>query len=144
MSQLIKINELQQKLTDLADADWIVVDVADVNEPSGFKTMKLNKTQLGIPRQEDRLKTDTNVGHIYDLDFSQYEMHDLTLVNTPTTFTISNPIPKTVVVTATGGHVVSFPAGALVVGDVYNGTKINTITIHYVSASKILIIVTNF
>ncbi|MBV1952741.1 MAG: hypothetical protein KUG64_11180 [Cycloclasticus sp.] len=95
-------------------------------------------------RQDDRLN---DVGSVnastLSLDFDTYEGWNATLTE-DLTISITNGKFKVVTLDLTGDFSITYPVNSDVVGDAYDGTKKNTLTIHYRDASNILIIVTNW
>tara|TARA_R110000803_G_scaffold69058_1_gene131198 strand:+ start:2192 stop:3892 length:1701 start_codon:yes stop_codon:yes gene_type:complete len=77
------------------------------------------------------------------LDFDAYEGWDA-ILSEALTLSITNPQFKVVTVDLTGNFGITYPASSTVVGDTYDGTVRNTLTIHWTDASNILIIVTNW
>tara|TARA_R110000772_G_C13310310_1_gene440364 strand:- start:27433 stop:28968 length:1536 start_codon:yes stop_codon:yes gene_type:complete len=84
-----------------------------------------------------------NVGApTFVLDFDEYDMWNMVLTEN-CAFTVANGKPKVVTVDVTGAFGITHIPNAVVVGDGYNDSVINTLTIHWITASQILVIITN-
>jgi len=91
----------------------------------------------------DRLLEVGNTGPTLSLDFDAYELWRGT-VDEAVTISIANGKPKVATVDLTGDFAITYPANSTVVGDEYNGNNNNTLTIHYIDASNILIIIVDW
>lgn len=127
------INGLTPKTTPV-DADSIsIVDSADSNKQkkvslTNFKAYILNAITSLFARK-DRLIENTSVTGAYALDYSSYELWNLTLTGN-TTFSESNLEPKTIIIRCTGNYALTFPSGwSSGITGVYNGTLSNVIVV---------------
>ena len=88
----------------------------------------------------DRLLEVGNTGATLSLDFAEYDLWR-GVVDEAVTISIANGKPKVVTVDLTGDFAITYPTNSTVVGDTYDGTQNNTLTIHYIDSTNILIIV---
>lgn len=128
-------NSLTAKATPI-DADFIsIVDTADSNKQkkvslTNFKAYLLTWI-TGLFVRKDRLLENATVSGTYALDYSSYEIWNLTLTGT-TTFSESNLEPKTILIRCTGNFALTFPAGwSTGITGAYIGTVSNTIVVQY-------------
>lgn len=86
--------------------------------------------ELALPdARKDRLLENTSVTGAYALDYSSYELWNLTLTGN-TTFSESNLEPKTILIRCTGNFALTFPSGwSSGITGVYNGTLSNVIVV---------------
>jgi len=114
------------------------------NVPGVSLTDSLNELFNIYVSQNNRLKNVVApLGATLDLDFDLYEGWNAVLTE-DLTLSISNGKFKVVTVTLTGDFAITYPANSTVVGDAYDGTMNNKLVIEWVSATNILITVTNY
>lgn len=113
--------------------------VATKKKNGGFN---VDYSETGV-RFDDRLNEVGNTGATLELDYNAYELWNA-VVNQAVVISIANGKPKVVTVDLTGDFAITYPANSTVIGDAYDGTIMNTLTIHYRDSSNILIIVNNW
>ena len=109
---------------------------------AGFEVLKRKDGGYNV-ELSPRLNQIGNTGATLELDFSEYDLWNGT-VDEAVTISIANGKPKVVTVDLTGDFAITYPANSTVVGDDYDGTVTNTLTIHYRDSSNILIIITQW
>ena len=100
----------------------------------------LNTAKIGV--FDDRESVEGSLGATLALDFDSYETWTGTLTEA-LTLSITNAKVKVVTLDLTGDFAITYPATSSVVGDTYDGTGDNKITIEW-KASSIFITVTNY
>ena len=100
----------------------------------------LNTAKIGV--FDDRESVEGSLGATLSLDFDSYETWTGTLTEA-LTLSITNAKVKVVTLDLTGDFAITYPATSSVVGDTYDGTGDNKITIEW-KASSIFITVTNY
>ena len=90
----------------------------------------------------DREYVVSSLGATLVLDFDDYETWTATLTEA-LTISITNEKVKVVTLDLTGDFAITYPVGSSLVGDTYDGTDGNKITIEW-KTNSILIIVTNY
>lgn len=117
----------------ISGTDGIEVDSGSPITTSGTIQLGLNKATTKT-FLEDRLNTSLTVTGTFNLDYSAFELWDLTLTGN-TTFTESNIERKTILIRCTGDFVITYPTGWEddITGS-YDGTVQNIIVVQYFSS----------
>ncbi len=118
--------------------------IANKSDIALDSAVALNTAKVTNARFDDRLNEVGNISaSTLALDFDLYEGWDAVLTEA-LTLSITNPKFKVVTVDLSGDFAITYPTNSTVVGDTYDGTVRNTLTIHYTDATNILVIVTNW
>lgn len=100
--------------------------IADVFETTAGKNLDTDKAD------KDRLLENASVTGSYNLDYSSYELWNLTLTGA-TIFTESNLHPKTILIRCTGNFALTLPSGwSTYINGSYVGTQNNRILVQYI------------
>lgn len=99
-----------------------------------------------LPAFTNKILTGTNVNADFTLNYALYDTYDLTLTGA-TNFNESN-LPsagnsRTITIHVIGDFAITFPAGwSTYITGAYDGTKLNTIVVEYLSSGKYRVVIT--